>query len=126
MNHSNILLIYGFLAASYVLYKVIVYKTDIYSFGRGESFRFFFALLTGSLAIVLAFRDLDAQFNLQRMIISLIFLSVYVFISIKKFLTYKKDVDLVFAVQKSIWAVVIFILLILTLLRQFLISNDRW
>lgn len=126
MNYANLLLIYGFLASSYVIYKVLVYKTEIYSFGKGETVRFFFALFSGCLAMVFAFDDMEISYHTEKLIISLIFLSVYVFIALKRFLTYKKDIDLVNAVQKSIWVIVIFIILILTLIMEFLSSNDGW
>lgn len=126
MNHSNLLLIYGFLASSYVIYKILVYKTEVYTFGKIESLKFFFALFSGCLAIVFAFDDMEVNYKIEKLMLSLLFLSVYVFITLKRFLAYKRDIDLVSAVQKSIWAVIIFMIIILTLISEFLSSNDGW
>lgn len=126
MNHSNLLFIYGFLASSYVIYKILIYKTEVYTFGKIESLKFFFALFSGCLAIVFAFDDMEVNYKIEKLMLSLIFLSVYVFITLKRFLAYKRDIDLVSAVQKSIWAVIIFMIIILTLVADFLSSNDGW
>ncbi len=126
MNHSNLLLIYGFLASSYVIYKILIYKTEVYTFGKIESLKFFLALFSGCLAIVFVFDDMEVNYKIEKLMISLIFLSVYVFITLKRFLAYKRDIDLVSAIQKSIWAVIIFMIIILTLVADFLSSNDSW
>lgn len=127
MYFNNILLLYGFLASSYVVYKVILYRTDIYSFGKVESFLFFFALVTGSLAMVVSLREIHVPFFMQKLLISLIFLSVSIVLSLKRFFYLKGDKDLVQVVHRSIWAIVIFSLIVLTLLSRYYCEvNANW
>ncbi len=121
------LLLYGFAASTYVLYKIVIYRTDIYTFGKTESFLFFSALITGSMAIILSFREMQTDYRTERMVFSLIFLFVSVIVSTRKFLSLKGDKDLVAVVQRSVWAIVVFTILIITLLGQFICSStDSW
>lgn len=127
MNLTNFLLIYGFIACSYVVYKVMLYRTDLYFFSIYETFLFFFALITGCFSIIFAFKELNATYNVQRWVISLIFLSVTVSISVKRFLRYKDDKDLVSVIHRAVWAVVVFLILVITLFAQIIkFSGDSW
>lgn len=124
---ENLLLIYGLSATVYVLYKILIYKTDIYFFDNKDSFLFFFALITSGIAIFFSLKHFNAPLSIQRLFFSLIFLLLSIFISLKRFFYLKKESDFITTVHKIVWAIVTFALIILTLFSKYFYSaNDGW